>query len=304
MPDIIIDSLIKYKNEDNSFTTIHPISKTANIKTTEAIDVMLTNNVGSFKNGDKIEANTSVDSILRKLLQVQIPPSYSNPSISFKVSSGDAAGSYEEGTEVSPTFTATFTQNDAGALTNIVTAKNGTGVDTATSSPATYTETFTVSGTTKFKATASYAQGVLKQDNFGEDYSTGRVDAGSITSSELSFTSFRKYFYGTDAETTAATTSDAIRALTNSTKGAAAGTTFNVSVTKGQRRATFAYPATLRDVSSVKYVEFNNDESKMFFTKSTVKVEGANGHEAIDYKVYTYIPDQPFPSNMTFAVTI
>ena len=283
----------------------HPITKTNNVKTSEEIEVMLKDSVGSFSNGDTIAAGTSIDAIVRKLVQVQIPPTYSAPSVSISVSSGATGGSYEEGTSVTPNLTAAFTKNDAGALTNIVIKKNGTQVATSTTSPATHSETFTIEGTTKFSATATYAAGAVKQDNFGADYPTGSITAGSKNSSEITYTGYRKFFYGADSVATAATTSANVRALANaSDKAAAAGTTFTISVTKGQTRATFAYPATVRDVNSVKYVEMGNDESKALFEKTTVAVEGANGHTAIDYKVYSLIPAQPFPSNMTFNVTI
>ena len=301
----VIDFLMKTKNADGTFSTLHPITKTNNVKTSEEIEVMLKSSVGSFKNGDVIEAGTSVDSIVRKLVQVQIPPTYTAPTVGITVSSGTAAGTYEVGTKASPAFSATFTKNDAGALTNIIISKNGAQVATSTTSPVTHSETdMVIDGTITFNATATYGAGAIKQDNFGADYETGKITAGSKVSSDITYTGFRKYFYGVDNKTVAATTSTDIRGLTNSTAAATAGTTFTVSVTKGQTRATFAYPATLRDVNSVKYVEFNNDESKTFFNKTTVAVEGANGHTAIDYKVYTYIPAQPFPSNMTFKVTI
>jgi len=304
MPDVIVDFLMKNKESDGSFRILHPITKTANVKTSEQINVMLTNPVGSFKNGDVIAPDTSADAIFRKILQVQIPPTYTQPSVSL-TATGNTAGSYEEGTEVTPSFSSAFTKNDAGDLTNIVIKKNNAAVKTSTTSPATHSETFTVTGTTKFIATATYAEGAIKKDNFGDDYSTGHVTAGSKNSSELSYTSYRKYFWSADDVTTAATTSADVRAFKSSSTGAASnGKTFTVKVTKGQTRATFAYPATFRDVTSVKYVEFNNDESKTFFTKTTVDVEGANNYTAISYKVYTYIPDQPFPSDMTFNVTI
>lgn len=304
MPDVVIDFLMKNKNADGSFNILHPITKTNNVKTSEEFEVMLTSNVGSFKNGDVVAANTSVDAIVRKMLQVQIPPTYTAPTVSISVS-GDKNGSYEIGTSVTPTFTGTFTKNDAGTLTNIKIYKGSTEAKSSTTSPVTHTETFVVSATTKFKATATYGEGAIKKDNFGEDYSTGHITAGSKDSSELSYTCYRKYFYAADDGTAAPTTSAQVRDLENkSSAGAAANTKFNVSVKKGDTRACFAYDATLRDVSSVKYVEFNNDESKGFFTKTTVKVEGAAGYTAVDYKVYTYVPAQPFPSDMTFAVTI
>lgn len=302
----VIDFLMKTKRTDGTFDILHPITKTANVKTAEEISVMLDENIGSYTNGDTIPAGTSIDAIVRKLVQVQIPPKYTQPSVSISVSSGTTGGSYEEGTTATPTLAASFTKNDAGSLTNIVIKKNDIQVATSDTSPISHTEDITITGTIKYSATATYAAGLIKKDNFGEDYPTGSIAAGSkSTTSNITYTGYRKYFWGSDTVTTPAVSSANIRSLSESSSSAAsAGTTFTLAVTKGQTRATFAYPASLRDVSSVKYVEMGNDESKAMFTKTVVPVEGANGFTAIDYKVYTLIPAQPFPSDMTFTVTI
>ena len=300
----VVDFLMKNKKSDGSFEILHPITNTGNVKTKESFEVMLTEDIGSFSNGDVIAADTPVETILRKMLQKQIPPVYTAPSASITVDTAAKAGSYEAGTKLTPSLTATFTQNDAGALTKLAITKGGTEVTSGTSSPVTHSEEIVVDGTITFKAVATYEAGAIKKDNFGADYATGSIAAGSKESGAITYTGYRQYFYTTDDATVAATTSAEVRAMTGGKKAAAAGNTFTVKVTKGQRRATFAYPATLRDVSSVKYVEFNNDESKTFFTKTTVDVEGAEGFDAISYKVYTYIPDQAFPSDMTFSVTI
>lgn len=301
----VIDFLMKSKRNDGTYDILHPITKAANVKTSEEIPVMLDGKVGSYENGDTIAAGTSIDSIVRKLVQVQIPPEYIAPTCSFAVTAGTIGGFYEEGTAATPGFTATFNKNDAGSLTNIVIKKNDAQVATATSSPAAHTENITITGSITFKATATYSAGAVKKDNFGEDYPTGSITSGSIDSDTITYTGYRKYFWGADSVSTQAVTSANIRALTNaSTNAAAPGTSFTLNVTKGQTRATFAYPATLRDVTSVKYVELGSDESKELFEKSIVAVEGANGFTAIDYKVYSLIPAQPFPSDMTFDIII
>ena len=304
MADRVIDLIMKTKNSTGGHDIMYPYTKTTNVSTRESIEVMLSEPIGSFSNGDIIAADTSIDAIVKKLVQQQIPPTYTSPSISLSVS-GKAAGSYEAGTSCNPTFTSTFTAGDAGAITEHKITKDDVSVATGTSATLTHSETFVLpEATVKFKSTCTYEDGAIKNDNFGEAYPNTAIKAGSKSSSEKSYTGFRKYFYGADNGTVAITTSDDIRALTGSSVAAAAGKTFTLKVTKGQRRATFAYPASLRDVSSVKYVEFNNDESKTFFTQTLVDVEGADGFDAVSYKVYTYIPDQAFPSDMTFSVTI
>ena len=65
-----------------------------------------------------------------------------------------------------------------------------------------------------------------------------------------------------------------------------------------------AYPATLRDVTSIADVNGMNAEIKTSFTKTTVAVEGANGAAAIDYKVYTLDFANANDAANTYAVTI
>lgn len=304
MADRVIDLLMKSKNSTGGYDIMHPITKTTNVKTNESIEVMLTDPIGSYANGDVIDANTSVDVIIKKLVQQQIPPVYTTPSISLAVA-GKAAGSYEAGTSCNPSFTSTFTVGDAGAITEHKLTKGDETVATGTGASLTHSETFILGDeTVKFKSSCTYEAGAIKNDNFGEPYASTAIGAGTKTSSEKSYTGFRKYFHGADNTTTAPVASSEIRALTGGTSAAANGNTFTLKVTAGQRRAMFAYPATLRDVTSVKYVEMGNDESKTFFNKTLVDVEGADGFDAISYKVYTYIPDQAFPSNMTLTVTI
>jgi hypothetical protein len=52
-------------------------------------------------------------------------------------------------------------------------------------------------------------------------------------------------------------------------------------------RVVFAYPSTLKDLSSVK--DKNGLEAEIIsgFSKSTLNVEGADGYDAIEYKVYS-----------------
>ena len=68
----------------------------------------------------------------------------------------------------------------------------------------------------------------------------------------------------------------------------------------------FAYPATLRDVNNVTYVEANDSGMASSFTKSTINVADARGGEngLKSYKVYSYSMAVPAAAAMTFKVTI
>jgi len=305
MADIIADLLMKNKNSDGSYTILHPITKTSNVKTSSEIQVMLPESMGSFKDGDIIQPETSIDDIIKKLVQVQILPTYTEPTVTI-AGTVSTTGSYEAGTELTPTLTATFTQNDAGALTKLQILKNGTEIASDTSSPFAYDDTFTIGvETVKYKAIANYSDGAVKDDNFGTPYPDTAIKAGSKTTSEISYTGYRTYFSTHDTGSVAATSSADVRGfVTKGTKAAANGVSFTISAKAGDTRVSFAYPSTLREVSSVKYVEAGNDESKSLFTETKVNVEGANGFTATEYRVYTMIGAQPFLADMTFSVTI
>ena len=66
----------------------------------------------------------------------------------------------------------------------------------------------------------------------------------------------------------------------------------------------FAYPATLRDVSSVKDVNGLNAEIKSAFTKTTLTVAGAGADAGIEYKVYTTDFADPVAKANSYTVQI
>jgi hypothetical protein len=113
-------------------------------------------------------------------------------------------------------------------------------------------------------------------------------------------------FYGTPSATPIASAD--VRALTGAF-AASANTTvdgtglpianitvpnFIIAIPAGATRVVFAYPASLRDVASIRYLELADSEVKANFTMTTVSVTGANGVAAINYKVWTYTPVEPF----------
>lgn len=267
--------------------------------------------LGGYSTNDTITAGTSLDDIIKKLLVKRVPATYTRPTVS--VASPQNGKSYEVGTPISVSVIGTFNKNDAGALTKIQIIKNGAtpAVYESAESPITYTEEngFTVpEGTTTYKAIAEYGQGAVKLDNLGEDSPTGRIEAGSKPSDKVvSFTGFRKAFYGAGLGDPIIATSDDIRALGHSTSGVIKkGSTFEIPVPKGQQHIVFAYPQTLGEVTEVMYVEQHDSNMKPAFTVSEVDVCGATaGKDAIKYNVYSYKMAAPSESSlMTFRVTI
>ena len=82
------------------------------------------------------------------------------------------------------------------------------------------------------------------------------------------------------------------------------GNTFTVTIPVGAQRVIIAYPATLRDVTSIKDVNGLNADITSAFSKTTVSVEGAAGYTAIEYKVYTQDFATANDTANTYSVTI
>ena len=261
--------------------------------------------VGGLKTGDEIPTGTTLDQLIKLLTQKSVPATYTQPGVTCRVSSGTAAGSYEVGTQINTTIQGTFTQNDAGALTTIEILKGADSVISQASSPVTTeAQEFTLGEeTVSFTAKATYAEGEIKNDNLGQPSPEGHIQAGSKTSSAVSFVGKRNLFYGTGVGTAPQVTSEAVRALTSKQLGPSNGTSFNVNVAVGQQYVMIAYPATLRNMTKCFYVEQNTDLAANF-TQSTISVQGANGAAGADYKVFVYQMAIPAAAGMTLQVQI
>ena len=275
-------------------------------KTKEVHEVNLGGSIGGLSDGTEIPTGTTLDEFIAMLTQKAVPATYTQPGVTCRVSSGTSAGNYEVGTEINTTIQGTFTQNDAGALTSIEIKKGSSSVLSSPTSPVTTdAQVFTLGDeTVTFTATATYGEGAIKNNNLGQPSPDGHIAAGSKTSSGVSFTGKRNLFYGTGVGATPELTSAVVRGLSGKQLAPSNGTTFNISVAVGQQYVIFAYPATLRDVNQVMYVETNDTGMASSFTKSTISVQGANGTAGADYKVYSYGMATPAAAPMTFKVTI
>lgn len=231
-------------------------------------------------------------------------PTITQPSVSVKC---NEAKGYEVGTEVAVNYVATLNPGSYqfGPATGI-TATSWEITDTSGNKSAEPTGSFpnvTVIDDMNYKITAkaTYGDGAIPQTNVGNEYAAGQIKAGSKSANAGAITGFRNSFYGTMAEK-ADVDSDAIRKLT--AKVLSDGSVFDMSIPEGALRVVVAYPATLRDITSIKDVNGLNAEISSGFTKTTVAVEGANGYTAIDYKVYTMDFAKANDKANTFSVTI
>lgn len=254
-------------------------------------------------------AGKNIKQVFDLIMAEEKNPTTTQPSVTVTSSQVKA---YEVGTKVTPQYTATLNPGSYsyGPATGI-TATGWTVSDSLSGSATTATGSMpevTVADNTNYTitATATYGAGAVPVTNLGNPYEAGKIAAGSKTgTTSTKITGYRNTFYGTYNTKDGTVNSAYIRALpSKSNKALANGSTFSVQVPVGAMRIMLAYPATLRDVTSIKDRNGLNAESKSSFTLSTVSVEGANGATAIQYKVYTMDRAEANQTLNYFDVTI
>lgn len=259
-------------------------------------------------NGETISAGASIDDIVKMLVQKAVPATYTKPTVTLANNGGQTSGNVEAGTTVTPKLKATFTKNDAGALSAISIKKGSDAVANGTASPLTYDGENIVIGdeTVTFTASATYGDAPVKNNNLGQESKENWFAGGTVNSSSYSITGKRNMFYGTGVGAVPTIDSAFVRGLANKKLAPAQSNTVTINVDIGQQYVAFAYPATLRDVNQVEYVEANDKGMASSFTKSTIDVADARGGEngLMSYKVYTYAMAVAAAAPMTFKVTI
>lgn len=234
-------------------------------------------------------------------------PTVTQPSVSVSLS---GAGAKEVGTKVTPSYNATFNKGsyeygpDTG-LTATWAVKDSRNEE-GTAAAGSFSE-LEVGDNTNYTvtATATYGAGATPLTNIGNPYAAGAIVAGSKNGTSSAITGYRNSFYGTLTEMPEALSSATIRGLSGKANAKwTNGKTFTISIPVGAKAVIFAYPATLRDVTSVKDVNGLSAEVKSAFVKSTLSVEGANSYAGADYKVYVSEFAEAVQKANTYNVTI
>lgn len=235
-------------------------------------------------------------------------PTITQPSVSVTSPQMTRA---EVGTNITPSYNVTFNPGNYqyGPATGVTVESYSVAFNANSSS--TQSGTFaqyqvTDDSNLQITATVAHTGGAVPKTALGQDYAAGQIAQGSKSASTGRVTGYRKSFWGTyEAKGDEGTTSASIRSLgDSSTQALANGSTFTISIPVGALRVVFAYPATLRDVTSVKDVNGLNAEIASSFTKSEVQVSGANEYSPIAYKVYTLDFANANDTANTFSVEI
>ena len=277
-------------------------------------DLVFTEQFGKYvPSGGKVTVPANGDSLLEVLLNAfatDSNPSITQPSVS--VSSSDFKA-YEVGTNVTPSYTATLNPGSYqyGPATGITATSwsvmdNAAEPNTLTTASGSFPQMQVIDGTSySITATASYGAGAIPVTALGQEYADGQIQASSKSATKGTITGYRNGFYGTTTSQSSGTfESDNIRALTATNKAVTAGTVWNISIPVGARSVIFAYPATIRDATSVLDANGLNAEIKTAFTKVQAQVAGANGYNPIEYKVYYTNYANANDTQNTYKVTI
>ena len=278
-------------------------------------DIMTTSQIGNITltNGQATIASKgkNLKQLWDSIFIKEKNPAITQPSVSVTLKANNTTTmSYEVGTSVTPSYTATLNPGtyefNPGKATGVTASSweiSDTASHTATTNAGSF-DTFTVEDGTSYKITAkaNYADGGIPLTNTGNEYTSGQIKAGSKSATTAAITGFRKAFYGTKTTKTDAIDSAFVRSLTGTGSAVKKGSTMTINVPAGATRIVFAYDATLPDPTSVidSGTKYN---VKTSYTMTQVDVEGANGYTAKAYKVFCMDSANPL-SACTHTVTI
>ena len=195
-------------------------------------------------------------------------------------------------------------------MQSIAILKDGVEILTGTNDTLTSNaETFQLTSSVSYTASATYGEGAIKNNNLGEASPDGHIAAGTVTSSAVTFTPYRQgYFYGvlaTDKNTPL--TSDIIRSGAKKNGAYAAGNLplISASSVDNRKRIFVACPATNKGVTKVVMPSAQGADATKDFVKQSyaVVVEGENHSTGIAYNVWVYEPAL-ISDDQTFTVTL
>lgn len=237
-------------------------------------------------------------------------PTVTQPAVSF---TQVTTGSFEVGTSVTPSYDAkmsagSYSYGPATGLTakswNVNLRKGNTSVQNKTTAKDTFTAIVLADGDSyTINAEASYDDAAVPVTNKGKAYAAGQIKAGKVSKTSGTISCYRNTFYGTTANKDSLD-SPTIRGLNKTDKALKAGDSVTIALPAGAVRVVFAYPATLRDITSVKDVNGLNAEIVSAFKKETITVAGAGNDSGISYKVFTTEFADPIEKANNYIVKI
>jgi hypothetical protein len=242
-------------------------------------------------------ANSAITSVINLILGViAVPPTYVPPAVSL---SAGITQTIEMGTTLG-SFAAniTFTQNDAGSATGYQLCRNASLISTGATN--TITGETNITSAISYVGKTSYACGPTKNNNIGIPDPTGKILAGTVSSTRT-ITPVLRQFWGNAASVP--TTSADVRALGSCNF---CGTN-TFSLTTGTINCVFAFavPNTKSKVSVIDVGNLGADITACYALcgggSFNVNDIGGNPH---NYNVYVMQTAVPYPTSTTHAITV
>ena len=270
-------------------------------------EIKVTQAVGALATNKTFDATTKLKDILKQMLQKEMQPTVTQPSVSLTFASAKA---YEVGTKITPSYSAklnagSYSYGPATGITATSWSVSATGVETPlTTATGSFPEITVTEGMNyKVTAVATHEAGADPVTNLGNPADASKkITAGTKSATSGSITSFRSFFYGTKTTGLDSYDSAAVRALTNGNAKAEPNKQFNITIPAGTKQIVIAVPAA-RSLKSVINVGLSRGEVADTFVASTVDVEGSNGYAAAPYKVYVFNSSTALDAN-TYEVTL
>jgi len=174
----------------------------------ELVRIAAGKSIGRYINGDTFPLNnlTPKQAILMAITE-PVSPVYLMPSGTL-LSNPVSNNTTEVGTSLAVSLSGSFTQNDAGALSLYELLKNGTVISNS------QLEIDNIAAPLvpiNYQARFTYLQGPIKNNNLGQPDPTGRVQAGVVSSQQITFRGYYRMFFG--PVTDPPTNSTEVRAL-------------------------------------------------------------------------------------------
>ena len=251
-------------------------------------------------------AGKNIKEFLAGLFAAEQNPTATKPTASIKLQS---SANVEAGTTYTPKYAITFNKGSYsyGPDTGITAtyAVSDTNSNSSTTASGSMKE-FVVGDDTVYNISAvvSYTEGAVPVSNLGNPVANKQINAGTIELITDAVKGYRNAFYGTLAEKSELT-SDVIRGLSKTNCDAIADTVLSINIPVGALRVVIAYEASLRDLTSV--LDKNDSNANIvsgFGEPRIIKVEGADGYDAIDYKVYVMDFANPYDAANVYTATI
>lgn len=252
-------------------------------------------------------AGKNLKQVLDMIVAEELNPSVTQPSVSVTLSN---SGAKEVGTNFTPNYSCRLNAGNYqyGPATG-VTATSWSISDTNSNSSDTQNGSLTafqvIEGTNyRVSVTVQHTAGAIPVTNLGNDYASGQIQAGSKSANSANVTGYRNTFYGTLTTKDSLPDSTVIRGLSRSNRQLNNGSKFSINIPVGAIRVVIAYPATLRNLTSVTDVNGMGAEISSSFVLNTIQVAGENNYNPVDYKVYILDYANANDTANTYNVTI